>query len=144
MFARAMAVTHPNVERGVQGSLIHCVEECFDAAQTCCACADACLAEDSVRDLAPCIRACLDCADLCGAAGRIATRRSGSNRTVIGAVLQACAEACARCAEACQRHASRIEACRICAARCGHCEEACLEAMAELEDNASGLAFARH
>ena len=134
MFARAMAVTHPNVDYGVQGILIHSVEECVDCAQTCIACADACLGEDAVRDLVQCIRASLDCADLCEAAACIATRRSGSNPTVIAAVLRACAEACARCGEACERHAGSIEHCRICAAKCGQCESACLEAIAEVVD----------
>ncbi len=144
MFARAMAITHPDVGHCVQGSLIHCVEDCFDTAQTCIACADACLGEEMVRDLVQCIRLSLDCADLCSAAGHIATRRSGSNPTVIAAVLRACAEACARCAEACQLHASRMEHCRICAARCGQCEDACLEAVAELTNSPSALAYAHH
>lgn len=144
MFARAMAITHPNVEHHVQGSLIHCVEDCLDTAQTCTACADACLGEETVRDLTQCIRVNLDCADRCSAAGHIASRRSGSNPTVLAAVLRCCAEACARCAEACTLHASRMEHCRICAARCGQCEDACLEAIAELTDSPPVRAFVPH
>jgi hypothetical protein len=42
-------------------------------------CADACLAEDLVKELTQCIRLNLDCADVCNITGRIATRRTGSD-----------------------------------------------------------------
>jgi hypothetical protein len=46
------------------------------AEATCTICADACLAEDGVRDLVHCIRLCLDCADACAAAVRILGRQT--------------------------------------------------------------------
>jgi hypothetical protein len=39
-----------------QAAMARCIEECFDCAQTCTACADACLSEGSVADLVKCIR----------------------------------------------------------------------------------------
>lgn len=144
MYARAMALTHPNVDVGVVSSLIHCIEECEACAQVCSACADACIGETFERELVQCIRTALDCADLCRTAGMIATRRSGSNPTVIISALQACVEACARCAEACGHHAGRVQHCRICATRCGHCESACLEAIADLEEDSRDVAGVRH
>ena len=42
--------------------------------QTCTACADACLSEDSVAELTTCIRTDLDCADICAATARVLSR----------------------------------------------------------------------
>ena len=133
MYVREMAVTHPNLGKGVNNALIHCVEQCVSCAQTCTACADACLAEDAADDLVECIRLNLDCADLCHAAGQIATRRAGDHDGALAVALQACAEACAMCAGMCELYAHRMEHCRICALHCQTCEEACLEALDRLE-----------
>ena len=47
------------------------IEACFERAQACTACADACLSEDMVAELTKCIRTCTDCADLCDTTGRV-------------------------------------------------------------------------
>ena len=129
MHAQQMIATHPDVAGGTNDALIRAVEACYDCAQTCQSCADACLGEEMVAELRQCIRLDLDCADICLAAGSIGTRRTGSDETLIKAVLSACAEACGRCGEECERHASRHEHCRICAGTCRQCERACRKAV---------------
>ena len=73
------------------------IEACFECAQTCTACADACLAEDMVSELTQCIRFNLDCADICAATGRVLSRQTGNNVETTRALL----EACRRCEQAC-------------------------------------------
>lgn len=129
MHAQEMIATHPHVKGSVNAALVRCIDECYDCAQACVICADACLGEEMVQNLLQCIRLNQDCADLCAAAGAIASRRTGSNETVIRATLQACAEACRVCAEECERHAKMHEHCRICADSCRRCEDACTAAI---------------
>ena len=125
MHATEMISSHPHARGNTNDSLNRCIEECYDCAQTCIACADACLGEEKVSDLVQCIRVNMDCADVCAATGAVATRRSGSNETVIQAMLEVCKTACRSCADECERHAQMHEHCRICAAACRSCEEAC-------------------
>lgn len=127
-----MIAAHPSVQGNIDEALIRCIEECFSCAQSCYSCADACLAEDMVADLRQCIRLNLDCADICAAAAKLVTRRTGSNEAGIKAILEACATACRLCGEECARHAEHMEHCRLCADRCGRCEEACREAIRSL------------
>ena len=102
-----------------------CIEACFDCAQTCTLCADSCLAEENVAELRYCIRLNLDCADICGATGRIVSRLTKPNRSLMEAALNACADACRACAEECERHANMHAHCKVCAAACRGCEPAC-------------------
>ncbi|MGE5545950.1 MAG: four-helix bundle copper-binding protein [Solirubrobacterales bacterium] len=129
MHARQMIGSHPHVRGNVNDALIHCIEECYDCAQACTTCADACLGEDDVAELVQCIRLNMDCADVCAATGAVATRRSGSNESVIRAMLQACEMSCRLCAEECERHAQSHEHCRICAEACRNCEDTCRQAI---------------
>ena len=76
MHAHEMISTHPHVRGNTNDSLIKCIEECFDCAQTCTVCADACLGEDMVQELVRCIRLDLDCADVCDATGRVLARQT--------------------------------------------------------------------
>ena len=128
MHAQEMISTHPHVRGSVNTALARCIDECYDCAQSCVICADACLGEEMVQSLLQCIRLNQDCADICTAAGAVASRRTGSNEGVIRLTLQACAEACRLCAEECERHADMHEHCRICADNCKRCEAACREA----------------
>ena len=128
MYAHDIIATHPHVRGNTNDTLIHAIEACFACAQACTACADACLGEEMVADLTQCIRLDLDCADLCMAAGRIATRRTGSDIDVMLATLQACRIACLACAEECAHHARMHEHCAICAEVCRTCAQACHEA----------------
>jgi hypothetical protein len=129
MHAQQMIGTHPHVKGSTNEAQIRCIEECYDCAQICTSCADACLGEESVVQLIQCIRLDLDCADICAATGTIASRRTGSNEEVIRRMLDVCATACRLCAEECERHARQHEHCRICMEACRRCEQACQEAM---------------
>lgn len=128
MHAQEMIRTHPHVQGNTNDTLIRCIAECYDCAQTCTSCADACLGEETVQQLKQCIRLNLDCADLCNATGAISTRRTGSNEQLIQSVLEACALACRVCGDECERHADEHEHCRICAESCRRCEQVCHEA----------------
>lgn len=129
MHAQQMFAAHPqsNVRDGAADPLAAAVEAMLDCAQTCSACADACVAETDPK-LVQCIRMTLDCADVCQAAGAVATRRTGSNATVVLGLLML-AEALARdCAAECDVHAGDHDHCRLCAEVCRRCEAACHEA----------------
>ena len=124
MQVREMIETHPSVRGNSSDALIRMIEAAYSGAQTCTACADACLAEDMVADLRQCIRLNLDCAD-CAAAGAAASRRTGSNEPVLRAIIQACAEACRACGDECNRHRDRHDHCAVCADICARCADAC-------------------
>jgi hypothetical protein len=55
--------------------LVLATDACFDCAQACRACADACLGEGRLDELRICIQTNLDCADVCFATGDLAIRR---------------------------------------------------------------------
>jgi hypothetical protein len=129
MYVQEIIATHPDAAGNADASLLRCIEQCYACAQACTACADACLAEDTVEALRQCIRLNMDCGDLCAAAGRIATRRTGGNRHLLVETLNACALACRLCADECSRHAEEMEHCRVCAEACNRCEEACSAAI---------------
>lgn len=128
MRTQQMISTHPHVQGNTNDVLIRCIEACFDCQQSCTACADACLGEDLIQQLTQCIRLNQDCADACGAAGSMASRRTGSNELTLGAMLETCALACRICAEECERHAQQHRHCAICAEACRECERLCHEA----------------
>src|SRR4029450_13991858 len=74
-----MLMSYPKSLAGLdQAKLPECIDACFDGAQVCTACADACLAEEMVADLVHCIRSDLDCAAICATTGTILSRRTGS------------------------------------------------------------------
>ena len=123
-----MIAAHPDVMGSTNDALVSCIEECFACAPVCISCADACLREEMVAQLRQCIRLNLDCADLFLAAGKLSTRRTGTDEALIILALQACAQAWMLCADECERHAEEHEHCRICAEHCRRCEQACLEA----------------
>jgi hypothetical protein len=128
MHVEAMISTHPHAPGTANGALIRCIQECYACAQACGSCADACLGEPTVSDLTQCIRLNLDCADVCIVAGRIASRRTGTDEVILKRMLKTCAEACRLCGEECARHAGMHEHCRVCAEACRSCERACREA----------------
>ncbi len=120
-----MLRTSPIEAQFDEQALVRCIEECFYCAQTCTACADACLGEDMVKELARCIRLNLDCADICETTGRALSRQVGADASLLRSFVQTCAEACRVCGEECERHADMHEHCRICAEACRRCEQAC-------------------
>lgn len=134
MQAIKMIETHPDMQGNMDKSLIECIEECFNCAQVCTVCADACLAEQQVDGLRQCIRLNLDCADICLAAGKAASRRTGSNEHVLRQMIRTCETACRICAEECEKHQDMHEHCRICAQTCRKCEEACRHALKDIAE----------
>jgi hypothetical protein len=131
--ASAMLDTYPADLGGVDKHVLaRAIEALFDCAQTCTACADACLSDDLVGELRKCIRTNLDCADICDTTGRILSRHTGYDAHLTRAQLEACVQACQSCGDECGRHAEMHEHCRVCAETCRRCEQACRELIAAL------------
>jgi uncharacterized membrane protein len=124
MSVQEMIRTHPR-PAGAGGELVRCIEACYDCLATCTACADACLGEPDVQELVRCIRTNLDCADVCDVTGRVLSRQTQPEATILRALLEACAAACRACGEECERHAGHHEHCRVCAEACRRCEQSC-------------------
>jgi hypothetical protein len=121
---------HPRPISLDRSVLLPCIEQCFDCAATCSACADACLGEPDVPELVRCVRLCLDCADVCEATGRVVTRQTETDLGVVRAAVEACVVACAACAEECELHAPHHDHCRVSAEVCRSCEKACSDLLA--------------
>ena len=62
---REIIERHPRPVSLDRELLLRCIDDCFDCAATCTACADACLGEPGVPELVRCVRLNLDCADIC-------------------------------------------------------------------------------
>ena len=132
MSAEAILRTHVRPLAADATLLGRCLDECGACEATCTICADACLAEDDVRDLVHCIRLCLDCADACTAALRILGRQTDAHPPSQLNVLETCLAACRACADECELHAAHHRHCAISAAECRRCEQACEELRAAL------------
>jgi hypothetical protein len=131
--AAQMLETYPADLGGIdRQKLVTCIEACVECAQSCTACADADLSEESVAHLRKCIRTCLDCADVCNSTGRVLSRHTGYDANVTRAVLEACVATCKACGDECERHATMHEHCRICAEVCRRCEQACRDLLGSL------------
>jgi len=130
--AQAMLETHPQAADVDTAKLLACIDACYDCAQSCTACADACLGEEDVAMVVRCIRLCQDCADVCVTTGRVLTRQTAFDVGLARAVADACAQACRTCADECERHAGHHEHCRVCAEACRRCERACAELLVGL------------
>lgn len=103
----------------------------FEAAATCAACADACLADPEVAELRRCIRLNSSCGDLCSTTARVIARL-GSEPGLARAQLPSCALACRLAAEECERHAATHAPCAVCAEACRACEQACERLLSSL------------
>lgn len=122
-----MIKSHPDVQGNLNEPLALAVRHAMFCSAICTSCADACLAEEMVKEMRQCVRLCLDCADVCEATGRIATRRTGSNERLIQSMLRTCIEACQICGEECAKH--RNPHCQRCAEMCRECAEDCRKAL---------------
>lgn len=120
----AVLADHP--EDPPDSLILKAAQAAIECAAVCSACADACLGEGDLEDLRSCIRLNLDCADICHATARVLGRRTASELSVAGALLNACAEVCQSCAEVCAQH--EHPHCRACAAVCQACAQACRNA----------------
>jgi Domain of Unknown Function (DUF326) len=104
----------------------------WSCAESCVACADACLGEEDIQTMRHCIRTCLDCADVCQTTAKLLTRQTESDSHLIEAQLQGCVIACQICGAECEKHSSKMAHCRVCAEACHRCEEACKELSGKL------------
>jgi hypothetical protein len=127
-----MFQTHPQQPQIDMQALVECVEACFECAQVCTACADACLGEQNLQMLVRCIRLNLDCADVCDTTGRLLSRQTEPDWSLLRSQLEACALACRLCGAECEQHADHHEHCRVCAESCRRCEEACNNLLAAI------------
>ena len=138
--ARAMLDTYPGEFGFPADDLAAAIEACFDCAQTCTACADACLAEDDVADMRRCIASDLNCADICVATGRLLSRQTRYDALTTQRALHACVRACVTCAEECEKHAQHHRHCALCAETCRACVAACTALLDdEVEDEMRAL-----
>ena len=125
------------------GEVAAAIDACLDCLQTCTSCANACLGEDDVAEMAECIALDQNCADLCATTARVLSRPVDADSRLVHPLLQACVRACSSCAEECARHAKHHQHCAICAQACRACLAACTtlleaEAFAELKDLEGG------
>ena len=122
---RYMFDTHPAPASDAGEAAYALVRAAAECSAVCTTCADACLSEDGVADLARCVRMCLDCAEICATTGTLIARPGPQDPETLRALLEACATACRACADECGGHADHMEHCRICAESCAACAEAC-------------------
>ena len=127
-----MLQSYPGTMNLDREQLARVIESLVECAQACTACADACLSEEMVADLRPCIRTDLDCADSCGTTARILSRHTGYDANITRAHLEACIAACRACGDECEQHAGMHEHCRVCAEACRACEQACRDLLATM------------
>lgn len=104
--------------------LVGVAETLFECAQSCHACADACMGEPDFEYLRRCTRLCLDCADLCHAAANIVLRRTAVDLLTV--LSDACETACRICVAECARHEIKHAHCRMCAEVCRRGAEQCV------------------
>lgn len=122
-----MLRVHPLPVQGGTDRLGAAVSAIATCATICTSCADACLAEPHVQNLARCIRLNLDCAELCATTARVVERMTQADTAVQRDLLRACEAACQVCGAECESHAQMYEHCRLCAEACHHCEQVCGE-----------------
>ncbi len=124
-----MLDTHPDTARVDRAALARAIDATSECSRICTACADACLAEPDVAQMARCIRDDVDCADVCDTTSRVMTRQTAGDPALARAVLEACFQACDSCAASCNEHRDMHEHCRICADACEACGQACRAAL---------------
>lgn len=81
-----MLETYPGTISIDRELLARAIDSLVVCSQTCTACADACLAEDSVADLRDCISSDLVCAEICATTASVLARGTGFNAEVAGAL----------------------------------------------------------
>lgn len=118
---------HPAADIATLANTLTLLARCEE---TCTACADACLGEDTPAKLRSCIRHNLDCAVICHATAAVLVRHHAGPGAVLHAQLHACIVACQECADACEAHAHHHNHCGICAQVCRECQARCNEALA--------------
>lgn len=97
----------------------NCIDACIQCAQECEHCADACLGERDVKEMATCIRLDKDCAEICWSAAALMSRGSQFAQEV----CRICVEICDVCGAECRKHS--VDHCQRCAEACEVCAEEC-------------------
>ena len=132
MTVRDIIDRHPRPISLDRDLLLRCIDDCYDCSATCTGCADACLGEPDALELIRAIRLNLDCADICDGVGRVLTRQTEVDLSVVRAAIEACVVACRACAVECERHAAHHDHCRVCAEVCRRCEQSCRDLLASM------------
>lgn len=97
------------------------INKLYDCAAACNHCADACLDEDNVKMMVPCIRLDKVCAATCIATAQaLAVNISDSD---VKGLVEFCKEICRKCGDECSKH--ETDHCQECAKACKECVEAC-------------------
>jgi hypothetical protein len=136
-----MLRSHPRGDARHVGDYAEALKALAICAETCTACADACLAEpEHLHQLRRCITTDLDCADVCTATARVLMRQTETPNDLVHAQLHACILACQICADECEAHGEMHDHCRIAAETCRYCQERCNFLLGEI--SASGTAEA--
>ncbi|HET6582445.1 MAG TPA: hypothetical protein VFG69_03335 [Nannocystaceae bacterium] len=102
-----------------------CLASCSICAQTCMSFTEAHPVADAEAELARANALADDCADICSATWRFLVRGADRERSVLFALVEACAAAARACRNECERHAASSRASAECAAACWVCEESC-------------------
>ena len=131
-YIEQMFDTHPRKLPQEDRTWIEGITASWSCAETCGACADACLGEDQVETLRRCIRLCQDCADVCTATAKLLTRQTEGDPSILEAQLQACVVACQACGAECEQHGTGMAHCEVCSIACHRCETACQDLAARL------------
>ena len=97
----------------------HLLETLSNCIHHCNHCADACLDEENLKMMVPCIRTDRACAAVCESLAKVLST-SYSN---IQGLVDYCAEICEACATECAKHDT--DHCQACADACRKCAEAC-------------------
>ncbi|MFF5265056.1 four-helix bundle copper-binding protein [Actinomadura viridis] len=139
-YTAQMIETYPAEIELDHRELAKVIDALSNCAQTCTACADACLSEpaDELPRLARCIRDNLDCADICTTTASVLSRHTGYDAALTHAQAQAALQATKTCGDSCEEHASSHEHCRICAQACRETRQALESLLPKLEPKGRG------
>ena len=110
--SQSATIANLQTNQTILDALARCIAACE-------MCSDACLHEDHVHMMVPCIELDRDCADICRLTSAFIARGSQHAQHVI----KECIEICQKCADECGKH--QHDHCQYCAEACRKCVEAC-------------------
>jgi hypothetical protein len=133
-YVQKMIMSHPKTitDSAKRDLLTNCIGVCYDCAQACVICSDACLGEQKIESLRETIKSTADCADICNSTGRVLSRLNNPDWNVIQSQVNACINSVRQCGMSCNEHRHHHEHCAICADSCRACESACSEYLKQL------------
>jgi hypothetical protein len=130
MGARQMLEKSPTRPSIDMEALAAAIDTCFECAEVCTACSDACLGEGNLAELGCCVTCCASCADICNAAGRVLARQVYALAAMTRAAVVACIDSCRACADECASH--EYAHCQLCAETCRRCVDVCGKVLSSL------------